>query len=175
MQSNRWYADTAITGRSGRPSLLMKDLSPAAPDEPVVCVSCGSVCESRGWTSDLSLGQSWRQVNWQAAKQTICPACIQDRTGLPAGYVHLDGAFFVSHRDQVERMLKHEADQAASNGSAARVVGWDGGDYERLTVATSTGRLAQQFGRALHKAFGGIVRYGFSRENKLARVWWHRD
>jgi len=45
----------------------------------------------------------------------------------------------------------------------------------RLMVTTTTEHLAKHFGRALKRAYTGDVRYDFSHENKLARVYWHRD
>ena len=45
----------------------------------------------------------------------------------------------------------------------------------RLVITTTTEHLAQRLGHALEKAFGGEVRYDFSHENKLARVYWQRD
>jgi hypothetical protein len=48
-------------------------------------------------------------------------------------------------------------------------------ESERLVISTTTEHLAQRLGHALEKAFDGEVRYHFSHENKLARVYWHRD
>ena len=44
----------------------------------------------------------------------------------------------------------------------------------RLLVTTTTEHLAIRLGQALEKAFDGKVLFGFSHENKLAHVWWHR-
>jgi len=44
-----------------------------------------------------------------------------------------------------------------------------------VLLSTTTEHLAIRLGRALEKAFDGRVLYGFSHENKLAHVWWHRD
>jgi hypothetical protein len=52
---------------------------------------------------------------------------------------------------------------------------YDEGQSGRITITTTTEHLAERLGQALEKAFGGKVRYDFSHENKLARVYWRRD
>lgn len=109
------------------------------------------------------------------ARTTTCPACVQAEGGIPCGFVHLGGAFFAAHRQEIERLLRKEADRAAEDNPLARVMDWESGGDSKLTVTTTTEHLAQRLGHALEKAFGGEVHYDFSHENKLARVSWHRD
>jgi hypothetical protein len=51
----------------------------------------------------------------------------------------------------------------------------ENGHTDDVLITTTTEHLAIRLGRALEKAFDGRVLYGFSHENKLAHVWWHRD
>jgi hypothetical protein len=106
---------------------------------------------------------------------TVCPACEQKRSGEPRGFVYLDGDFFVAHHEEIEQLLRNEAERAAEDNPLARIMEWKRGDGHKLTVTTTTEHLAQRLGHALEKAFGGIVHYDFSHENKLARVNWQRD
>jgi hypothetical protein len=105
----------------------------------------------------------------------LCPACKQQRTGEPRGFVFLDGAFFSSHREEIEQLLRNEAKRAAEDNPLARAMEFKRGEGHKLTVSTTTEHLAQRLGHAVEKAFGGSVHYDFSHENKLARVNWRRD
>ena len=109
------------------------------------------------------------------ARVTVCPACKQKNSGEPRGFVFLDGSFFVTHQNEVESLLRNEAERAAEDNALARILEWKRGDGHKLTVTTTTEHLAQRLGHAVQKAFGGEVRYDFSHENKLARVSWQRE
>ena len=106
---------------------------------------------------------------------TVCPACVQQRTGEPRGFVYLDGAFFVAHHEEIEQLLRNEAERAAEDNPLARIMEWKRGDLHKLTLTTTTEHLAQRLGHALEKAFAGRAHYDFSHENKLARVNWQRE
>jgi hypothetical protein len=89
--------------------------------------------------------------------------------------VYLDGTFLVAHRAEIEHFLEKEGKRAAEDNPLARMMGLEMGKDGVLVVTTTTEHLAERLGHALQKAFGGRVRYEFSHENKLARVYWHRD
>jgi hypothetical protein len=78
------------------------------------------------------------------------------------------------HRAEIEALLQHEADHALTDNPLNQVLGWEDDGTGGLLIATASEHLAQRLGRALEKAYDGEVHYGFSHENKLARVWWHR-
>jgi hypothetical protein len=100
---------------------------------------------------------------------------VQKAEGVPSGYVYLDGAFFVQHCEEVERLLQNEAKRVAAKNPLAQIMEWKKEGNENLTVTTTTEHLAQRLGHALEKAFSGSVTYDFSHETKLAKVRWHRD
>jgi hypothetical protein len=93
--------------------------------------------------------------------------------------VYIAGGFFSAHREEIERLLKNEVGRAAVDNPTARIIKWDWGKSKtqatRLTLTTTTEHLAKRLGDALERALSGEVRYDFSHENKLARVYWHRD
>jgi len=70
--------------------------------------------------------------------------------------------------------LRNEAERGAQDNPLARIMAWESAEDE-LVISTTTEHLAQRLGHALEKAFDGLVRYDFSHENKLARVYWERD
>lgn len=146
-----------------------------APTEPRVCKTCGAVYSNRRWAiADFAAGDTQRK-HWRPAQLTICPACKQQRTGEPRGFVFLDGPFLLAHDEEIEQLLRNEAQRAAADNPLARIMEWKRGDGHSLTLTTTTEHLAQRLGDALEKAYGGRTHYDFSRENKLARVSWRRE
>ena len=146
-----------------------------AKSEPAVCKECGALYASRRWTAASSTSTKSQDEHFRLAQITLCPACEQQRTGEPRGFVFLDGNFFSSHGEEIEQLLQNEAMRAAVDNPLARTMKFKRGDGHKLTVTTTTEHLAQRLGHALEKAFGGSVHYDFSHENKLARVSWRRD
>ena len=58
--------------------------------EPAVCSECQAVYHQGRW--------QWSTVPTNA-HQGICPACHRTRDDYPAGYLSLQGAFFLDHRE----------------------------------------------------------------------------
>lgn len=173
MRSNKPYTNATFTKRVDKDS--GRHRTPRGESEPAVCKECGAVYAKRRWTvANLSSGAS-KQKDWRPARVTVCPACKQKNSGEPRGFVFLDGAFFVKHQDEIESLLRNEAERAAEDNALARILEWKRSDGHKLTVTTTTEHLAQRLGHALEKAFGGEVQYDFSHENKLARVSWQRE
>ena len=143
--------------------------------EPAVCADCGAVYANRRWSQPSSTASIKRHDHLRPAKTTLCPACKQQRSGEPRGFVFIDGDFFSAHSEEIEQLLRNEADRAAVDNPLARTMDFKRGDDHKLTVTTTTEHLAQRLGHALEKAFDGRVHYDFSHENKLARVSWRRD
>ena len=71
--------------------------------------------------------------------------------------------------------MRREAARAAVDNPTGRILAVDRGDGARMTVTTTTEHLAKRLGHAVSRAYDGQVRFDFSHENKLARVYWHRD
>jgi hypothetical protein len=173
MRSKKPYTNATFTKRVDheagrhRPS--------RAISEPAVCEDCGAVYANRRWTAATPDSGNERHEHWRPPQFTVCPACVQQRTGEPRGFVYLDGAFFVTHHEEIEQLLRNEAERAAEDNPLARTMDWNRGDGHKLTITTTTEHLAQRLGHALEKAFGGATNYDFSHENKLARVSWQRE
>ena len=173
MRGNKQFTNTTFTKRVDhdagrhRPTRAMK--------EPAVCKVCGAVYVDRRWTAADGASGVEKHEPWRPSQMTICPTCTQAKIGEPRGFVFLDGPFFATHQDEIENLLRNEAERAAEDNALARILDWKKGEGHTLTVATSTEHLAQRLGHALQKAFDGEVQYDFSHENKLARVNWRRD
>lgn len=146
-----------------------------APEEPEVCEVCGDLYADRRWTKPDAKRKDAKHPHSRPPIMTVCPACKRQREEAPSGFVHLDGVFLAARREEIERLLRNEAERAAEDNPLGRIMEWGKDEKGRLTLSTTTEHLAQRLGRALAKAFHGEVRYDFSHENKLAHVYWHRD
>lgn len=173
MPIRRRYSNATFTKRVDHAGGLHR--SSRAMSEPAVCKECGAIYANRRWTAASSTSTKSPDGHLRQAQMTLCPACKQQRTGEPRGFVFLDGDFFSSHSEEIERLLRNEAKRSEADNPLARTMEFKRGDGHKLTVSTTTEHLAQRLGHALEKAFGGSVHYDFSHENKLARVSWRRD
>lgn len=170
MRSNKRYTNTTFTKRVDHEA---GHKSNKHAREPTVCEKCGALYRKGHWTLNKSALTKGSFEKFEPSI-TTCPACLQMATGEPAGFVYIEGGFFSKHEDEIENLLKNEDEKAAHVNPLARVMELKR-TKNRLVVTTTTERLAQRIGRSLSRAFGGAVRYDFSHENKLARVYWQRE
>lgn len=168
---NKRYTNTTFTKRVDHEA--GRHRTRRSPPEPMVCEGCGARYSHRRWTRKGELKMDPAAAK-QTAKSTVCPACKQERDGVPGGFVYLSGEFLIKHRDEIEHLLRNEAERDEQDNPLARIMGWENTDNQ-LVVKTTTEHLAQRLGHALEKAFAGDVRYDFSHENKFARVYWERN
>jgi len=146
--------------------------------EPTVCELCGDVYANRRWSRPVRTSIQKRRTSEQsfrAAQKVVCPGCERQRSGVPSGFVYLQGGFLASHREEIIRLLEREAERGAEDNPLARIMAWQTEPDGQITVTTTSEHLAQRLGHALNQAFSGKTRYGFSHRNKLTRVWWQRD
>lgn len=144
-----------------------------APKEPIVCAGCGATYVKRRWTHEPA-----GRVKAAAGRPItvrICAGCRHRTGGTPHGFVHLDGTFVAEHLADLRRLIENEAARAREDNPTAQTIEIGGDGLGGLIVTTTTEHLAVRLGRAIEKAFRGRLVYGFSHENKLAHVWWHRD
>jgi hypothetical protein len=164
MRSNKPYTNTTFTHHD--------QWRERPPSEPAVCPGCGAIYAGKRWSRTPGARARAHRAG-EPVTIRVCGACRQRKIGVPHGYVHVDGEFFPHHRAEMEHLLHNEVERARDDNPLHQVLGWEdlGGT---LLITTSTEHLAQRLGRALEKAYDGKARYGFSHENKLAHVWWHR-
>ncbi|MBL8188808.1 MAG: ATPase [Acidobacteria bacterium] len=143
--------------------------------EPAVCQVCGDVYADRRWSKNDPARVASKHKQFRAQQSVVCPACQRQHSGVPSGFVYVEGKFSTLHRDEIRQLLENEVQRASEDNPLARIMNWQVDADGRLTVETTTDHLAQRLGHALSKAFHGKTRYGFSHRNKLTRVWWHRD
>ena len=173
MRTNKRYTNTTFTHRPDAHDDLRAQ---EAPPEPIVCAGCGAVYVRKHWSRSLSARARAAAQADQPIAVRICAGCQRRRAGVPHGFVHVDGDFVRTHRADIMNLLRNEAARAAEDNPLAQILEWgdERGHRNDVLVTTTTEHLAVRLGRALEKAFDGRVLYGFSHENKLAHVWWHR-
>lgn len=173
MQTHKRYTNQTFTKHVDDEAGRHRTLRHLA--EPAVCEVCGDVYADRRWTKPNAERTDGKHKHFRPASKVVCPACERQRSGVPSGYVYVQGEFFASHQDEIKQLLENEAERTAEDNPMARIMEWQADPEGQLTVTTTTEHLAQRLGHALNKAYHGKVRYGFSHRNKLARVWWQRD
>lgn len=165
MRSARPYTNTTFTHHDQHQE--------RTPAQPAVCPGCGAVYVKRRWSHSPGARARVSAAGAPLAVR-VCRTCRQRTMGVPHGYLHIDGEFFPAHRAEMEHLLHNEVERAGADNPLHQVLGWEDLGSGTLLVTTSTEHLAQRLGHALQKAYDGDVHYGFSHENKLAHVWWHR-
>ena len=173
MRSNKEYSNVAWTKRVDHEK--GRHRTPRALAEPARCEVCGDVYADRRWSTLDAKRLSLKHPHFRPAQTVLCPACQRERDGAPSGYLHLEGRFLAAHHEEIEHLLRNEAERTAEDNPTARIMNWEKDRKGRLTVTTTTEHLAQRLGHALEKAYSGEVRYDFSHENKLAHVYWQRN
>lgn len=173
MRCNKPFTNTTFTKRVDHDG--GRHRTRRAMNEPASCKQCGAIYANRRWTAAENTTSNKQHQRHPIVQMTVCPACKQAADGEPRGFVYLDGAFLIGHREQIEKLLLNEAKRAGEDNPLARILELKEHDGHELTVLTTTEHLAQRLGHAVEKAFGGEVRYNFSHENKIARVSWQRE
>jgi hypothetical protein len=173
MRSRKRYTNTTFTHRPDQDA--GRHRTPRAPSEPILCAGCGAVYVGRRWSHAGAAKIRAAGLAGQPIDVRICPGCRRRNAGLPHGFVHVDGEFVARHRDEILRLLHNEAGRSIEDNPLAQVLEWGDDGMGGLLVTTTTEHLAIRLGRALERAFDGKLLFGFSHENKLAHVWWHRD
>ncbi len=173
MQSPKKYTNQTFTKRVDHEAGSHR--SKKAMTEPAVCKICGDVYADRRWSKPNADKHSEKHPHFRAATVVVCPACKRIADKIPSGYVYLSGVFLTEHFEEISRLLHNEAERTLEDNPMARIMESKKKKTGELTITTTTEHLAQRLGHALEKAYHGDVRYDFSHENKLARVYWQRD
>jgi NMD protein affecting ribosome stability and mRNA decay len=110
----------------------------------------------------------------EAVEQHKCPACRKEEDHYVMGIVYIRGDFFNQRRDEIINMLRNEEQKEVVHNPLDRIMDIIE-DSEGVRVETTSENLAAHLGRMLYHSYGGSIEYKFSDEQKLARVFWHRE
>lgn len=132
--------------------------------EPTVCSDCGAVFRRGRWAHGKAP---------DGANRDRCPACWRIREKLPAGRVVLEGPFYAAHRDELLRLVRHEADNESSEHPINRIMDIEE-DGERAVVTTTDIHTPHRIGTALARAYQGELKMHYGDEEYSIRVSWRR-
>jgi len=130
--------------------------------EPTVCPQCGAVFHAGRW--------QWMKAP-AGAHQETCSACHREHDHFPAGYLTLQGVFFLTHRDEIMNLVHNEEKRERAEHPLKRIMAVE--EKGNVTLVTTTDmHLARGIGEALHHAYKGELNYHYNPEENLLRVSW---
>lgn len=137
------------------------------PPEPSVCPDCGAIFHGGRWQWGLRRPDS---------TEIVCPACHRIKDDFPAGFVHVKGAFFALHREEILSLIRHHAEKARAEHPLARIMTIKENltDTDGILITTTDIHLARDLGEALHHAYQGELEFHYNEAEKLLRVHWQR-
>jgi hypothetical protein len=130
--------------------------------EPTVCPECGAVFHAGRW--------QWMKEPTDAHRE-ICSACHRVHDQYPAGYLTLQGTFFLSHREEIMNLVHNEEKRERSEHPLKRIMAVEEKDG-KTQVTTTDIHLARGIGEALYHAYQGELNYHYNPEENLLRVSW---
>ena len=132
--------------------------------EPTVCPQCGAVFHEGRW--------QWGDPP-KDAHSAICPACHRVNDKYPAGFTHLGGAFFSSHRGEIMSLVRHEEQREKQAHPLKRIMAIED-EKDGVLVTTTDIHLARGIGEAVHHAYQGELEFHYNEEENMLRVHWAR-
>lgn len=132
--------------------------------EPTLCPECGAVFMEGRW--------QWADKPEQPNNE-MCPACLRIHDHMPAGYIKLDGDFFMQHRDEVLGLARNIEDRQKSEHPLQRIM--DVVDEEDgVLITTTDAHLAHGISTAIHDAYHGDLNVQHPAGENFLRAYWHR-
>ena len=131
--------------------------------EPTVCPQCGSVFRSGRWQwGDAPAG----------AHSAVCPACHRIQDQFPAGFVTLQGPFFLSHKEEILHLVRNHEKRERTNHPLQRIISVEE-QADGVVITTTDIHLARGVGEALHHAYQGELEFHYNPQESLLRVHWN--
>jgi NMD protein affecting ribosome stability and mRNA decay len=140
--------------------------------EPLRCKDCGLIYWNKRWYQEKEAKRLYGDKQVQG--EVKCPACRKRADKVPMGLVTLEGSFLRDHTDEIFNLIRNEEKKVMSHNPLDRIVQIKKTE-KGIEITTTTERLAQRLGKAVHRAYSGEVHYSFSDGVKFARVQWMRD
>jgi NMD protein affecting ribosome stability and mRNA decay len=140
--------------------------------EPLRCKGCGFIYWNKRWYRENEAKRLYGDRKIQG--EIRCPACRKKADNVPMGLVTLAGSFLEEHSDEIFNLIRNEEQKVMNHNALDRIVNIKkikGG----VEITTTTERLAQRLGKAVHRAYSGNLQYSFSDGVKFARVSWSRN
>jgi hypothetical protein len=131
---------------------------------PTVCPDCGAVFRRGRWALAPAP---------DGAQHDVCPACRRIREKLPAGTLTLEGPFYESHRGELMRLVRNEAESEREQHPMNRIMTVDEhGDH--AIVSTTDIHTPHRIGNALERSYQGDLEVQYGDHEYSVRVQWRR-
>ncbi|MEO0091243.1 MAG: BCAM0308 family protein [candidate division WOR-3 bacterium] len=157
--------------RSGpTPKLTDPYLVSKAYPEPTICPSCGLVYHKKRWLRDEHIKTTVEKI----AEKHKCPACRKIEDHYVMGVVAISGTFVSSTKNEIINIIRNQEKKESLRNPLARIMSLNHKE-SMITVETTVENLAIAIGKALQSAYNGELKISFSDNEKLVRVYWHRD
>ena len=131
--------------------------------EPTICSECGAVFHKGRW--------QWLEAPTGAHLQT-CPACHRIHDHYPAGFVTLEGSFFLEHREEIKNLVHNFQLKENVEHPLKRIMAIEENDNGTMLITTTDIHLARGIGEAIHNAYQGKLEFHYNPEEALLRVHW---
>jgi len=132
--------------------------------EPAVCPQCNAVFHKGRW--------QWLEMPANA-HQHNCPACQRILEHQPAGFLTLEGDFFVAHRDEIASLIHNVEKKEKAEHPLKRIMATEEED-NGVVITTTDIHLARGIGEAIHHAYQGDLEFHYNVAENLLRVNWSR-
>jgi NMD protein affecting ribosome stability and mRNA decay len=144
---------------------------PVEGQEAALCSQCHALYQGKRWFFDAKL--YGRLAGTDKVREVLCPTCRKIKDRYPEGVLTLSGEFFTQHREEVIKLLEKEASRVGTRSVMDRIIQMVP-EGDQLVVETTTEKLAQHLGRAIHKAYKGDLNFHWGEVDRLVRVYWSR-
>ena len=91
----------------------------------------------------------------------------------PAGFVMLQGEFFLAHREEIMHLVQNVEERERPEHPLKRIMGIEEKDGATLITTTDI-HLARGIGEAIHDAYQGELEFHYNEDEYLLRVSWMR-
>lgn len=136
-----------------------------SPKEMRQCVRCAAFYHRRHWSLTKSHGFDF-SVH---VHPCYCPACRKIKDHRASGELDLVSFNKVKNKTSL-RILRNEEVRPREKNPLERIMRIEQANGGGWKIQTTTEKLAQRLGRAVHKACGGKVDCKWSHNNKFVRV-----
>ncbi len=140
--------------------------------ETSLCRDCHAVYRNKRWSLDQEVYDSLKDEG--SSLWTSCPACQKRAEKYPEGVVTLRGDYLWEHEEEIRNILRNEEKKAMAKNPLERIIRMDR-EGDALVIETTEEKLAEHFGRALHKSHQGDLNVSWTQEHSRCRVTWERN
>lgn len=158
-----------INSEESRDAYLNED----PPTDPMRCPSCGNVYYKKTWhrpdglDETVDLGEPVEKL-----PTYTCPGCRKVEDEYFYGELKIVGSpFLKEHHDEIANLINNEVKRTQKKNPLSKLVEVDVEGNE-VHFATTNGKLAEQLGRALKKAYKGEL--DVKKTEPFVRVTWRR-